>query len=501
MFYSWIIIMKKIWKLFIFLVAALSFIRVTFWLNCDPYCNEVQPRYQEYHRCEKECKEECRWDPDPDCKDDCVNDQCRYYYDNRQYFAYECHNCNAWTNSWENNSWTNSTIDERRNRCPWIDSSAINENTIAYIIEQDGHCCFETIDSPFNCNNWGIANTIDERRDRCPWIDSSDINEDTIAYIVEQDGHCCFETIDSPFNCANWWIIPRMQEACPDIADLITADSVDYVEKIDDFCCFDGWWYAPTCPEESENSICCPSWSYYSNDSCCSNGDCTPLPDECDSIKQLNTECQNITVNYDNYNYLDTNGTCCFDGWWYEPECEACSNPPQDGQCESWYRINEEFTCCIEMSCEEINSWDKQKCDERRGKWEAVKWENCSCVCDPAKWCCGVQLNVPLPFIGDCIELTTSNSTAGARDGSISINQLNAFPVLIKWISKIIVTLIMIFSVIVVIFAWVMMTTSVANESNYKTWLDMLKKVIIALILLWTSWLILKLINPTFFWG
>jgi hypothetical protein len=112
-----------------------------------------------------------------------------------------------------------------------------------------------------------------------------------------------------------------------------------------------------------------------------------------------------------------------------------------------------------------------------------------------------VQLNVPLPFIGDCIELTTSNSTEGARDGSISINQLNAFPVLIKWISKIIVTLIMIFSVIVVIFAWVMMTTSVANEGNYKTWLDMLKKVIIALILLWTSWLILKLINPTFFGG
>jgi hypothetical protein len=104
-----------------------------------------------------------------------------------------------------------------------------------------------------------------------------------------------------------------------------------------------------------------------------------------------------------------------------------------------------------------------------------------------------------LPFIGDCIEMTTSNNIAGERDGSISINQLNAFPYLIQWIAKILVTLIMIFSIIIVIVAWLMMTTSVASESNYKKWLDMLQKVLVALILLGTSWLILKLINPNFF--
>jgi len=273
--------------------------------------------------------------------------------------------CEIWQESQNN-------ITNRRNRCSDIPSSEINENTVAYIIEQDGHCCFESINSTYNCNNWGIANTVDERRNRCSDIPSSEINENTVAYIIEQDGHCCFE----------WWEV--------------------------------------------------------------------------------------------------------------SPQCE-CDNPPTAWQCGSGYVLD--WACCV-MECSVPT--EKRDCNRSWWDWNDSK---CKCECNPNKWCCGVQLNVPLPFIGDCIEMTTNNSTAGSRTGSISVNQLNAFPVLVKWISKILVTLIMIFSIIVVIVAWLMMTTSVASESNYKTWIEYLKKVLISLILLWTSWLILKLINPSFFGG
>lgn len=172
----------------------------------------------------------------------------------------------------------------------------------------------------------------------------------------------------------------------------------------------------------------------------------------------------------------------------------SCDNPPQaNWECESGYVI--QWTCCV-MECSVPT--EERHCNRSWWDWNDSK---CKCECNPNKWCCGVQLNVPLPFIGDCIEMTTNNSTAGSRTGSISVNQLNAFPVLVKWITKILVTLIMIFSIIVVIVAWLMMTTSVASEQNYKTWLEYLKKVLISLILLWTSWLILKLINPSFFGG
>lgn len=260
---------------------------------------------------------------------------------------------------------------------------------------------------------------------------------------------------------------------CTDIAGQISLNNVDYVEKRDWYCCFNGG-------------------AGYDSDNSCSL---------LDSINQKKEQCPDIAdeINWDNVDYVKVNDwSCCFWGEGMSPQCE-CNNQPQNWQCKSWFKLD--WNCCVAIPCEELNSWDKEKCDARRKNWGAVIWENCECVCDPARWCCGVQLNVPLPFIGDCIEMTTNNSIAGDRDWSISVNQLNAFPVLIKWISKIVVTLIMIFSIIVVICAWIMMTTSVASQWNFNKWLDMLKKVIVALILLWVSWLILRLINPSFFGG
>jgi Mn2+/Fe2+ NRAMP family transporter len=98
--------------------------------------------------------------------------------------------------------------------------------------------------------------------------------------------------------------------------------------------------------------------------------------------------------------------------------------------------------------------------------------------------------------------MTSQNDVwSSSNENTSTVNQLNAFPFLMMWLSKILVTAILIFSFLIVIVSWLMMVTWVYDDSNYKKWMEWIKKVVVALILLWSSWLILKLINPSFFGG
>lgn len=117
------------------------------------------------------------------------------------------------------------------------------------------------------------------------------------------------------------------------------------------------------------------------------------------------------------------------------------------------------------------------------------------CICDASKWCCGIQLNTVVPFIGDCIEMSNEESS----NNTTRVTALNAFPKLMWWLSKIIVTAILIFSFVMVVAWWVLITAWWLKQENYKTWIDIITKVIVALALLWASWIILRLINPNFF--
>lgn len=192
--------------------------------------------------------------------------------------------------------------------------------------------------------------------------------------------------------------------------------------------------------------------------------------------QKINSNRQVLTWNSCASGYQKTWNYCC--------EQIMCANPPQNWVCASWYVP--ENNCCV-AQCDKPQ--DQKVCPD----WEDRVEEKCKCVCNPERWCCGVKLNTVVPFIGDCIEMTNWNDTTQW------VNQLNAFPYLMKWLTKILITAIMIFSIIIVIVAWFLMSTSVANEWNYKKGTELLKKVIICLILLWCSWLILKLINPNFF--
>lgn len=170
-------------------------------------------------------------------------------------------------------------------------------------------------------------------------------------------------------------------------------------------------------------------------------------------------------------------------------------------QCPNWAVLNN-WACCTTASpevcsCAWWKKWNGNACVCPDWKKENQEWK---CVCNSSQWCCGIKLNTVVPFIWDCIEMTSQNNTSSSNNpNSSTVNQLNAFPFLMMGLSKILVTVILIFSFLIIIAAWFMMTTWVYSDGNYKKWIEMIEKVVIALILLWSSWLILRLINPSFF--
>lgn len=105
--------------------------------------------------------------------------------------------------------------------------------------------------------------------------------------------------------------------------------------------------------------------------------------------------------------------------------------------------------------------------------------------------CCGIRLNTDFPFIGKCIGVTAGNGTG--------TTQIDAFPRLAGWLMKLIITIIMVISVLMIVAAGVMMTTGGYDKSNYTKGVTWIKAVAQAMALLWASGVILKLINPNFF--
>ncbi len=98
-------------------------------------------------------------------------------------------------------------------------------------------------------------------------------------------------------------------------------------------------------------------------------------------------------------------------------------------------------------------------------------------------WCCGIKLNTNFPIIWNCIETKSDEA-----------NPTNAFPYMMWALTKIIMSLIMVVCFILVIVSGIMRAWDKPKE-----WKELLKKVAITILLLWFSWVILRLINPNFF--
>lgn len=95
------------------------------------------------------------------------------------------------------------------------------------------------------------------------------------------------------------------------------------------------------------------------------------------------------------------------------------------------------------------------------------------------KW---IKLNTDFPIIGDCIWV----------DGGV--NATNAFPTMIWALIKIITSIIIIVCFIMIIVAGIEISSGNPKDGKAK-----IVKVAWTIALLWLSWVILRLINPTFF--
>lgn len=127
------------------------------------------------------------------------------------------------------------------------------------------------------------------------------------------------------------------------------------------------------------------------------------------------------------------------------------------------------------------------KCPE---KTKSIDWY---CMdCDHEWVCCGIKLNTEVPFIGNCIRTQKTDKNPG-------ITQEEAFPTLMGWLMKILMTVIVLGWFIAILIAWVMITSSGGTENRAKQGRDLIIKVVIAFALLWASGVILRLINPNFF--
>lgn len=139
------------------------------------------------------------------------------------------------------------------------------------------------------------------------------------------------------------------------------------------------------------------------------------------------------------------------------PTCEA--EKKADGKCDVGYVLVGE---CCSKECKP--GYERNK----KGKCECNP--NAQDPNNPAqKQCCGIKLNTVVPFIGNCIEMRASNQTYDpANPNKTIVNQINAFPILMGGLTKIMVTVILIMSFMMVIIGGAMMTfgdTKVGGDS------------------------------------
>ena len=105
-----------------------------------------------------------------------------------------------------------------------------------------------------------------------------------------------------------------------------------------------------------------------------------------------------------------------------------------------------------------------------------------------AKKCNWIKLNTDFPIIWNCITISEWQA-----------NPTNVFPWMMRALTRIIMSIILVVCFIMIIIAWIMRAWAWEDSSQKTKAKDIIKKVAIAVLLLWFSWAILRLINPNFF--
>lgn len=126
------------------------------------------------------------------------------------------------------------------------------------------------------------------------------------------------------------------------------------------------------------------------------------------------------------------------------------------------------------------NLMNQDRSEDDRWLWK--QWNDWWSKCN---W---IKLNTDFPIIWNCITISEWQA-----------NPTNVFPWMMRALTRIIMSIILVVCFIMIIIAWIMRAWAWEDSSQKTKAKDIIKKVAIAVLLLWFSWAILRLINPNFF--
>lgn len=168
-----------------------------------------------------------------------------------------------------------------------------------------------------------------------------------------------------------------------------------------------------------------------------------------------------------------------------QPSKVECDIKCQKEKCE-WADKYTDATCSKSFSCETLepdpvkaNACNLARCEKQRGPGSAY------CDCKYVQK--GIPLNTSIPFIGNCLNKTDANDPNSSAAAT-------AFPTIMSAATRILITVIMIVSFIMIIVWGIQWASGNAGEGK-----KMITKVAIWFALLGMMWVILRLINPNFF--
>ena len=178
-------------------------------------------------------------------------------------------------------------------------------------------------------------------------------------------------------------------------------------------------------------------------------------------------------------------------GWSSYVSCMTCASDPSQSSCiANWW--TKKFSCEWLF----VDKASARICN--RNRCVADKWYDATDLADSDNPCnckywkngdgnnVGIPLNTSLPFVGRCVE----RSSGEAGDDSA----LNAFPTLVSVATRMLVTVILLVSFIMIVVWWVQWSSGDAKGGKAK-----ITKVIIGIAMLGMMGAILRLINPNFF--
>ncbi len=149
-----------------------------------------------------------------------------------------------------------------------------------------------------------------------------------------------------------------------------------------------------------------------------------------------------------------------------------------------------------------IATKDACKCESNYKRIWTADGPKCE-LCDSTKCNCGTKLNTNVPWIGRCIRYDSTNDigdpdiigTDAGADQTIVVNQLNAFPVLVSGLIKILMVLLWLLNFGNLIVGGIQMTIEGSYDDGFKR----VKGVAIGLFVFGALGVVLYLVNPNFF--